>query len=95
MSEPLHDAVMTALRQVSDPETGRDLVAMGLIYGVTTRGNAVFVTMTTTTRGCPLSEMLRMGAEVAVLAVPGVARAEVSLTWDPPWTPERIEAQAF
>lgn len=89
------DAVIAALRQVVDPETGHDLVAMGMIYDVTVEGGGACVTMTTTTRGCPLSEMLRLGAEAAVLAVPGVTRASVSLTWDPPWTPDRIEARAF
>lgn len=89
------DAVLAALRQVVDPETGRDLVAMGLIYDVTVGDGRADVAMTTTTRGCPLSEMLRMGAEAAVGMVPGVTEARVTLTWDPPWTPDRIAAGAF
>lgn len=95
MTGDLHAAVMAALRQVVDPETGRDLVAMGLIYDVSVVGDRVDVTMSTTTRGCPLSEMLRLGAEAALLAVPGVAQAQVALTWDPPWTPARMAPQAF
>ena len=47
--------------------------------------------MTTTTRGCPLTEMLRMGVDAALLAVPGIRVAEVRLSWDPPWTPDRME----
>lgn len=90
MDGGLRDRVEEALTSVIDPETGRDLVAMGLIYGIRTEGGLAEVDMTTTTRGCPLSEMLRLGAEAAVAGVPGVARAEVRLTWDPPWTPERM-----
>lgn len=81
-----------ALRQVTDPETGRDLVAMGLIYAIEVEGGKAVVTMTTTTRGCPLSGLLRAGAEAAVAGVAGVVAAEVRLTWDPPWTPGRIAA---
>ena len=95
MAEPLEAAVLAALRAVSDPETGRDLVAMGLVYDIDVSGDRVLVTMTTTTRGCPLSEMLRLGAEAAVAAVDGVAQAEVRLTWDPPWTPDRMEPMSF
>lgn len=95
MNDAPHQAVVAALRRVVDPETGQDLVAMGLIYDVAVRDGRAEIVMTTTTRGCPLSEMLRLGAEAAVLAVPGIARASVLLTWDPPWTPDRIAAGAF
>ena len=89
------DALHQALRGVCDPETGRDLIAMGMIYDCRVTDGTARVTMTTTTRGCPLTEMLRMGVEAAALAVPGIAAAEVTLTWDPPWTPDRMEAPTF
>lgn len=84
------EAVRTALKGLIDPETGRDIVAMGLVYAVEVEGGAARVEMTTTTRGCPLAEALRLGAEAVVAKVPGVARAEVVLTYDPPWTPDRM-----
>ena len=93
--DDLQQAVTAALRQVVDPETGREIVSMGLIYGVTVQGGRVSITMTTTTRGCPLSEMLRQGAQAAVLGVAGVTQASVALTWDPLWTPDRIEVRPF
>ena len=95
MADALRAAALAALRGVADPETGRDLVAMGLIYGVAVQDGAVCVTMTATTRGCPLSETLRQGAEAAVAALPGVTKARATLTWDPPWTPDRIEKNTF
>lgn len=87
-------AAIAALRRIIDPETGHDLVTMGLIYAVAVEGGRADVTMTTTTRGCPLSETLRQGAEAALRAVPGIRDARVTLTWDPPWTPDRIAAGA-
>ena len=41
--------------------------------------------MTTTTRGCPLTAFLGEGVKDAILAVPGVRKAQVRVTWDPPW----------
>lgn len=94
MTDPLQ-GLHQALRGVFDPETGRDLIAMGMIYETRIAGDCAYVTMTATTRGCPLSDMLRMGVEAAVLAVPGIGAAEVTLTWDPPWTPDRMEPLDF
>ncbi|WP_017999259.1 metal-sulfur cluster assembly factor [Paracoccus sp. N5] len=83
-----------ALRGVLDPETGRDLIAMGMIYDLRQQAGTVHVTMTTTTRGCPLTDMLRMGVQAALLSVPGIAAVEVTLTWEPPWSPDRMEPPA-
>ena len=57
----LQDRVRDRLRTVLDPETGRDLLAMGMIYGIQVdEGGHVAVQMTTTTRGCPLADFLRL-----------------------------------
>lgn len=98
MTNALHQAVEAALRGIIDPETGRDLIAMGLIYDIRVEngreGAIARITMTTTTPGCPLAEMLRLGAEAAVAGVPGIATAEVRLTWEPRWTPDRLTPAA-
>ncbi|MBV0892361.1 metal-sulfur cluster assembly factor [Paracoccus sp. Z118] len=88
--DPLRQPVIDALSGIIDPETGHDLVAMGLIRSVEIEGARARVTMTTTIRGCPMAEMLRLGAEAAVASVPGITDAEVTLEWEPPWTPDRI-----
>ena len=46
--------------------------------------------MTTTTRGCPATDYLRGGANDAVSSVEGVESVAVELTYDPPWTPEKM-----
>ena len=84
-------AVRAALASIVDPETGRDLVAMGMIYDIAVEGDTARVTMTTTVKGCPMSDLLRTGAETAVAAVPGIATVEITMTWDPPWTPDRMQ----
>lgn len=93
MSAGLEARVRAALATVSDPEMGRDLVSLGLIYATeVSPGGAVRVTMTTTIRGCPLAGILKETAAVAVAGVEGVSAVEVELTYEPAWTPAMIQA---
>jgi metal-sulfur cluster biosynthetic enzyme len=84
------DRVTEALRGVLDPELGLSVVELGLIYGLEIRNGTVDVTMTLTAPGCPLHEVMPEWVRQAVGAVPGVERVEVRLTFDPPWSPDRV-----
>ena len=83
--------VWTSLRAVLDPELGMSIVDLGLVYGVEVRDATVRVTMTLTTPGCPLQGAMTGWVREAVMLVPGVENVDVELTFDPPWTPERIQ----
>jgi metal-sulfur cluster biosynthetic enzyme len=80
-----------ALAGVVDPELGIDIVELGLVYGVEVGERVVSVTMTLTTAGCPLHDVIVDGVERA-LTRPGGPRVEVEVVWDPPWDPGRIGA---
>ncbi len=83
--------IRDALRVIIDPEIGRNIVDLGLVYDIAVeRGGVVRVSMTTTTRLCPASDFLREAVEVCVASLPGVTQAEVRLTYEPPWTPDRM-----
>jgi metal-sulfur cluster biosynthetic enzyme len=86
------EAVRAALRTVFDPELGLSVIELGLIYGIEVSGRAVAVTMTLTTPGCPIHDVMPDWVREAVGRVPGVERVDVRLTFDPPWTPERMVA---
>jgi metal-sulfur cluster biosynthetic enzyme len=88
------DQVREALRQVIDPELGYNIVDLGLIYGVVAEDGDVRIAMTTTTPGCPATSYLQNGAREAASGVPGVASVEVTLTYEPRWTPELMSAEA-
>lgn len=93
--EGLVGQIREALRRVIDPELGYNIFDLGLIYDVTVGdGNAVHVTMTTTTVGCPATDYLLEGARDAAESVQGVTAVEVTLSYDPPWTPEMMTAEA-
>ncbi len=81
--------VWESLAGVVDPELGIDIVELGLVYGVEIDRDAVAVTMTLTTAGCPLHDVIVEGVERA-LARPDGPRIEVEVVFDPPWDPSRI-----
>jgi metal-sulfur cluster biosynthetic enzyme len=89
----LVEDIRNALRMIIDPEIGRNIVELGLIYDVAVEeGGVVRVTMTTTTRGCPASGYLKEAVGNCVWYVPGVEYVEVYMTYEPPWTPDMMEA---
>ena len=85
-------AILQALENVLDPEIGLSVVKLGMIYGVTIDGGGVRVLMTLTAQGCPLHDVMTDGVRAAIAALPGVEHVDVELTFDPPWTPERMQA---
>ncbi len=82
--------VLETLRQVIDPELGCNIVDLGLVYSVTITGTKVAVVMTLTTRGCPMHESIREGAQLALQSIEGVSETEVEVAWDPPWHPSMM-----
>ena len=91
-SEALDEAaVRKALRQVTDPEVGLNIVDLGLVYDVEVDGETVNVKMTLTSPGCPVGPQLLGESDQVVRALDGVTNVNVELVWDPYWTPERIE----
>jgi metal-sulfur cluster biosynthetic enzyme len=82
--------VQQALKGVKDPELGLDLVVLGLVYDVQVEGDDVKAIISLTSPLCPLAGQIVDDARAAIEAMEGVGTVEVELTFDPPWTPERI-----
>ncbi len=82
--------VRNALKTVKDPELNLDLVVLGLIYDIEVDERDVKVTISLTSPLCPVAPQILEDARAAVAALEGVDNAEVELTFDPPWTPDRI-----
>ena len=91
---PTKDDVVEALRQVEDPELGMDIVELGLFYDASVEGENVHVTHTLTSMGCPVGPMIQEDIHRVVAELPGVENVDVELTWDPPWSPERMSDDA-
>lgn len=82
--------VRAALRAVKDPELGLDLVVLGLVYHIDVSDSEVSATISLTSPMCPVAGQIVEDARRAIEAIEGVTSAHVELTFDPPWTPERI-----
>jgi metal-sulfur cluster biosynthetic enzyme len=91
---PTRDDVIEALRSVEDPELGMDIVELGLLYDVAVAGPRVHVTYSLTSMGCPVGPMIEQNVEEVVRSLPGVEDVETELTWDPPWTPDKMSEDA-
>ncbi len=91
---PSKEEVVEALRQVEDPELGMDIVELGLFYDAEIEGPNVKVQYTLTSMGCPVGPMIQEDIERVVSQIPGVETVESELTFDPPWTPDRMSDDA-
>jgi metal-sulfur cluster biosynthetic enzyme len=91
---PSREEVFEALRAVEDPELGMDIVDLGLLYDVEVEGPKVKVIHTLTSMGCPVGPMIQENVDQVVRALPGVEDVDVELTWDPPWSPEKMSDDA-
>jgi metal-sulfur cluster biosynthetic enzyme len=91
---PTRDEVIEALRQVEDPELGMDIVDLGLLYDVEVEGPRVKVTHSLTSMGCPVGPLIQEDINRVTSELPGVEDVDVELTWDPPWTPDKMSDDA-
>ena len=92
---PTKDEVVEALRRVEDPELGMDIVELGLLYDVEVEGPKVKVIHSLTSMGCPAGPMIQEDMHAVAAAMsPDVEDVEIELTWDPPWTPDRMSDDA-
>ncbi|MEA2549120.1 MAG: ATP-binding protein involved in chromosome partitioning, partial [Chloroflexota bacterium] len=71
-------AILDALRQVQEPELGRDIVTLEMVKGIVIEGTKVAFTIELTTPACPLKDEIE-GNTRAVLGAIGVD--DVTLTW--------------
>jgi FeS assembly SUF system protein len=91
----LRDQVIAALKKVYDPEMPVNIYELGLIYNcdVNDAGD-VALRMTLTAPNCPVAGSLPADVERAARAVPGVKDVKLELTFDPPWTKDRMSEAA-
>ena len=85
---PTKDEVVEALRTVEDPELGMDIVDLGV------EGPKVKVIHSLTSMGCPAGPMIQEDIHAVASSLEGVNEVEIELTWEPPWTPDRMSDDA-
>lgn len=89
------DDIIAALKTVYDPEIPADIYELGLIYKIDIEDDrTVKIEMTLTAPGCPVAGEMPGWVENAVGAVEGVSMVEVTMTFDPPWSADRMSEEA-
>ena len=93
--EVFGNQLIAAMKTVYDPEIPVDIYELGLIYKVDVADNKdVTVDMTLTAPACPVAGEMPNMVRDALLTVPGIGEVTVNMTFDPPWTPERMSEEA-
>jgi FeS assembly SUF system protein len=94
--EVLRERVVETLKSIFDPEIPLNIYDLGLIYGIEIEDDgAVEITMTLTAPGCPVAGMIVQDVAQKTGAIEGVRSSHVTLTWDPPWTKDRMSDEAL
>ncbi|MFQ5746952.1 MAG: metal-sulfur cluster assembly factor [Gemmatimonadota bacterium] len=86
----LEERAWRALHEVADPEFPISIVDLGLVYGVEAEDGRVTVVVSFTASACPCTEFIKWDIRERLRREPGVEDVEVRVTWDPPWSVERI-----
>ncbi|MCD6168873.1 MAG: DUF59 domain-containing protein [Caldisericia bacterium] len=88
------EEILEALKEVYDPEIPVDIVNLGLVYDVKIDDGKVKILMTLTAVGCPVGPLIVDMVKLRLLKLEGVKEVEVELTYDPPWTPDKMSEEA-
>jgi metal-sulfur cluster biosynthetic enzyme len=95
MSTVTEEQIRVSLKQCMDPEIPISIVDLGLIYGIAiSEKNDVNIKMTMTTKGCPLHDTMVDDVKRYTKKVSGVNNVNVDIVWDPPWSMDKISANA-
>lgn len=87
--------IIAALKTVYDPEIPADIYELGLIYKIDIDNDRnIAIDMTLTAPGCPVAGEMPGWVENAVGAIPGIGRVDVAMTFDPPWSQDRMSDEA-
>jgi FeS assembly SUF system protein len=91
----VREEIIGALKKVYDPEMPVNIYELGLIYDLTVDdAGRADIRMTLTAPNCPVAGTMPGEVERAVRAVPGVSDVKLELTFDPPWTKDRMSEAA-
>ena len=73
-------AVLNALKSVTDPDLGRDIVSLGFVKNLTIDDGRVAFVVELTTPACPVKDQMREQARAAVSALGGVDAVDIEMT---------------
>ena len=100
MAQVKESQVIEILKQCFDPELPIDLWNLGLIYNIETQESYdelhsdVNIVMSLTTPGCTMGQQMSLDIKNKLEALDEVNQAFIEVTFEPPWNPEMMSAEA-
>ena len=93
--QPYYTAVIAALKEVYDPEIPVNIYDLGLIYELNiSKAREVSILMTFTAPNCPMADQVLMEVRESVEAVPGIAKCNIEMTFEPAWDKSMLSEEA-
>lgn len=89
-----NDDVLKVLKKCYDPEIPINIVDLGLIYGLKVENGRVGIKMTLTSPFCPLASAIVEDVKKKVEKIRGVKKVDIEIVFEPPWSPDRMSANA-
>lgn len=87
--------IIAVLKTIPDPEINVSLWDLGLIYKISiNKTGKVGILMTLTSIGCPLFSTMESLMKEKIGAISGVTSIDIELTFEPPWTMDRMSKTA-
>jgi ATP-binding protein involved in chromosome partitioning len=77
---PTEGDVLSALREVTDPDLHRDIVSLNFVKSVEIEDGRIAVTVELTTPACPVKEILKSQCEEAILKIAPDYQIDVTMT---------------
>ncbi|MGA1378329.1 MAG: Mrp/NBP35 family ATP-binding protein [Chitinophagaceae bacterium] len=87
------EKILDALRNVQEPDLGKDLVTLNMVQDIAIDGNNVSFTLVLTTPACPMKDMMRIACENAIKLLVNKA-ALVTVNFTAQTTSKRVDAGA-
>ena len=92
MDKKEKEVILKKLEEVVDPELYVDIVSLGLVYELSkNENNDLTILMTLTFPGCPYGDTLKEQVREAAEELEKYNSVEVELTFNPPWSPDKID----
>lgn len=90
---PTQEEVIEVVKQCYDPEIPINIYDLGLIYQIETKPESISIKMTLTSAFCPAAQTLPEQVRQKVSTTLDVKQVNVEVTFDPPWSPEKISPE--
>ena len=93
------EKIIDVIKTCYDPEIPVDLWNLGLIYNINLNEDIknkaiVHITMTLTTPGCGMINVIADNLKDKVNAMEEVDKVNIDITFDPPWEPKMMSKKA-